>query len=155
MAAIMDKRILDHMNQWMLDDDGRATNYQQTPEEAKCFKTYRTDWLLSGAGILGLFSYIGYTTIDVNQLIGPKRKPGEFLLTLGALSGAALLTTYFTASVASNRCFTCLLKTRGEEQKLGDMLEQLLREYHPNAKRILKSGDRDVSDVPAVPIKQP
>ncbi|KAJ3363585.1 hypothetical protein GGF32_003957 [Allomyces javanicus] len=68
----------------------------------------------------------------------------DLALTVGALSGTALVATYYSARWASTGCLTCLLKTSGGDQKLGDLVQDMLVQHHPNAKRLLEAAGREI-----------
>ncbi|KAI9190487.1 hypothetical protein H9P43_001921 [Blastocladiella emersonii ATCC 22665] len=72
----------------------------------------------------------------------PEPSVFNLALAIGAVSGSAFVATYYTAKWCGTECLACLLKTKGGEQKLGDLVQEMLITYHPNHVNFLKAAER-------------
>ncbi|KAI9224369.1 hypothetical protein BC828DRAFT_395341 [Blastocladiella britannica] len=66
-------------------------------------------------------------------------------MSLAAVSGTAFIATYYSARWAGAECVACLLKTKGGDQKLGDLMADMMAQYrHPQARAYLEATGRPV-----------
>ncbi|KNE68150.1 hypothetical protein AMAG_13315 [Allomyces macrogynus ATCC 38327] len=168
MTTLLEKSILDRIQQ-----HAQHAGYVPSPQEQQCLTDYKRASLLSALATAGFFGYAAYklVTPDINAIVAAKmpepaaktpttvrvvtvkapRPPvsiagnvRDLALTVGALSGTALVATYYSARWASTGCLACLLKTSGGDQKLGDLVQDMLVMHHPNAKRLLEAAGREI-----------
>ncbi|ORZ37418.1 hypothetical protein BCR44DRAFT_137152, partial [Catenaria anguillulae PL171] len=167
MSVLLEKQLLDHMQTWI-----RTSGYTPTVQEKECLDSYTRNTILSGASVLGLFSWIGAKLVvpeitawrcrskqnsarcdsagerrGAVKAGGPKGSLFNLAMSIGGVSGAAFVSTYYTARWSGTECVACLLKVKGEEHKLGDLLQDMIVQYHPKAKAYLEASHRHVPDI--------